>query len=159
MARIWFAPLTAVGRAIVCTKAPAGVYSSRNNAVAAEVSAADPSPTLLMTKSPGVMPAPKTVAEINRGRERVSSRFIYWLPNSIIRYRQKTSREPENGARKSLTILGVASTRFLQPGQPKNVGSCSIRLLTRTRLGGTPRRHQARLKLAIGSASSLGQAS
>jgi hypothetical protein len=49
-----FEPLTDVGIAMDCTKVPAGVYSSRNTAVALAERAAEPLPTRYMTRSPGV---------------------------------------------------------------------------------------------------------
>src|SRR5687767_966105 len=56
--RIWCAPESAVGMAMLCTKAPVVVYSSRNTAVAEDASAAEPVPTLRTTRLPGVNAAP-----------------------------------------------------------------------------------------------------
>src|SRR6266545_3366831 len=52
-----FAPATPVGSGIVCTSAPAGVYSSRNTGAAAPLSAPPPSPSLATTMLPAVNPA------------------------------------------------------------------------------------------------------
>ena len=51
------APATEVGSAIDCTSVPDALYSSRNTAVAAPLSAALPSPTLSTTMSPELNPA------------------------------------------------------------------------------------------------------
>src|SRR5581483_1051343 len=70
------APL--LGILIVCTKTPARVYSSRKTGLAALVSAAEPSPTRSMTRSPGVNGAANAVkTEVSAIKaESVNSRFI-----------------------------------------------------------------------------------
>jgi hypothetical protein len=61
---------------MVCTKVPPGVYSSRNNAVAAELSAATPSPTRAMTRSPGENAAAKTEEAVKNTLRHEKSFFI-----------------------------------------------------------------------------------
>ena len=57
--RMRLLPLTELGRAIVCTSVPAGVYSSRKTSAAAADSGADPSPTRATTRLPGLNGAAK----------------------------------------------------------------------------------------------------
>ena len=59
--RDWLAPLSAVGSAMLWTRVPAGVYSSRNTSAEALVKAAEPVPTRYTTTLPAVKGAADAV--------------------------------------------------------------------------------------------------
>ena len=60
-------PLSAVGRAMRCTSWPPSVYSATKTGVAAEVRAAEPSPTTATATLPGVKATGEVVVGVVAG--------------------------------------------------------------------------------------------